>query len=97
MHSIVYCSYCPSSLQQTFQPNEQRDISQNLINADEYTIPHSGNELVKKALLFRLPFKWNALTDVKLQPNEITFEIALKKTPSLNSPLKLYTFIYGEE
>jgi hypothetical protein len=78
MHSIVY-NYCPSSLRQLFQRNEQRELSQNLRNADEYTIPHPRIELFKKSLLYRLPLEWNALTDVKFQHNKITFEIGLKE------------------
>jgi hypothetical protein len=78
MHSIVF-SYCPPSLRQIFQRNEQRDLTQNLRNAEEYAVPYPRIELFRKSLLFRLPTEWNLLPDLKLQHNRITFEISLKE------------------
>ncbi len=78
MHSILF-SYCPSSLRQIFLRNEQRDLTQNLRNADEYVVPYPRIELFRKSLLFWLPTEWNLLPDLKLQHNRITFEINLKE------------------
>jgi hypothetical protein len=78
MHSIVY-SYCPTSLRQIFQRNDQREISQNLRNENEFTIPYPRIEMFKKSLLYRLPTEWNALADLKFQHNRVTFEIGLKE------------------
>jgi hypothetical protein len=78
MHSIVY-RYCPTSLHQIFQCNDQREISQNLRNEDEFTIPYPRIELFKKSLLYRLPTEWNALADLKFQHNRVMFEIGLKE------------------
>jgi hypothetical protein len=58
MHSIVF-SYCPSSFRQIFQRNEQRDLTHNLRNAEEYAVPYPRIELFRKSLLFRLPTEWN--------------------------------------
>jgi hypothetical protein len=76
MHSVIY-GYCPHSLRHLFQRNEQRDLNQNLRNANDITVPHPRIELFKKSLLYRLSVGWNALTDLKLQHNKITFEIGL--------------------
>jgi hypothetical protein len=78
MHSIIY-GYCPPSLRHLFPRNDNRDISQNLRNTDDITIPFPRIKLFKKSLLYRLPTEWNALTDLKLQHNKITFEIGLKE------------------
>ncbi len=78
MHSIVY-NHCPPSLRNIFSRNEQREISQNLPNDEEYTVPHPRIELFKKCLLYRLPNEWNSLTVLKYQHNKITFEIGLKE------------------
>jgi hypothetical protein len=80
MHSIVY-NHCPNSLRNLFQLNEQRavDHDHDLRNANLFTIPHPRIELFRKSLLFTLPSKWNALPDIKLQHNKITFEISLKE------------------
>jgi hypothetical protein len=78
MHSIVY-NYCPTSLSQIFQRNDQREISQNLRNENEFTIPYPRIEMFKKSLLYRLPTEWNALADLKFQHNRVTFEIGLKE------------------
>jgi hypothetical protein len=78
MHSIIY-GYCPPSLRNIFPRNDIRDISQNLRNADDITIPFPRIELFKKSLLYRLPTEWNTLNDLKLQHNKTTFEIGLKE------------------
>ena len=78
MHSIVN-NYCPPSLRNIFQLNEQRDVNHALRNANLFTIPYPRLELFKKSLLFSLPTEWNALTDLKFQHNKITFEIGLKE------------------
>jgi hypothetical protein len=78
MHSIIY-GYCPPSLRHLFQRNEQRDLNQNLRNADDITVPHPRIKLFKKSLLYRLSVGWNALTDLKLQHNKTTFKISLKE------------------
>ncbi len=76
--SITY-GYCPPSFRHLFPRNDHRDISQNLRNADDITIPFPRIELFKKSLLYRLLTEWNVLTDLKLEQNKITFEIGLKE------------------
>jgi hypothetical protein len=63
MHSIVY-NHCPPSLRNIFSRNEQREISQNLRNDEEYTVPHPRIELFKKCLLINR-------TQVPAQQNNI--------------------------
>ncbi len=77
MHSIVN-KYSPKSLHNTFQQNDQRDINQDLRNANDYSVPFPRIELFKKSLLFSLPTAWNNLTALKLHQNKTTFIIALK-------------------
>jgi hypothetical protein len=77
MHSIVN-KYSPKSLHNIFQQNDQRDINQDLRNANEYSVPFPRIELFKKSLLFSLPTAWNNLTVLKFYQNKTTFIIALK-------------------
>ncbi len=53
MHSMIY-NYCPSSLLQIFQRNEQCEITQNFLNDVEYVVPHPRIEFLRKSLLYRL-------------------------------------------
>jgi hypothetical protein len=77
MHSIVN-KYSPKSLHNIFQQNDQRDINQDLRNANDYSVPFPRIELFKKSLLFSLPTAWNNLTVLKFYQNKTTFIIALK-------------------
>jgi hypothetical protein len=49
MHSIIY-GYCPPSLRQLFQCNEQREHNHNLRNAAEITVPYPRIELYIKKI-----------------------------------------------
>ncbi len=77
MHSIVH-RYCPPSLFNIFQINEEREVHHDLRNANDFTIPFPRIDLFKKSLLFTLPTEWNELDVIKFYQNKTTFAIALK-------------------
>jgi hypothetical protein len=78
MHSVEY-NYAPSSFENTWQKNGERDPIRDLRNANEYFIMQPRTETFKKSTLYALPFVWNNLVpEIKLQQNKTTFKWALK-------------------
>ncbi len=71
--------YAPSSFENTWQKNGERDPIRDLRNANEYFIMQPRTETFKKSTLYALPFVWNNLVpEIKLQQNKTTFKWALK-------------------
>jgi hypothetical protein len=78
MHAITY-SYAPSSFENTWQKNINRQPDRNLRNADEYNLPQPRTETFKKSIYYSMPLNWNNLVpEIKLQQNKVTFRWALK-------------------
>jgi hypothetical protein len=78
MHSVEY-NYAPSSFENIWQKNNERDPIRDLRNANEYFIMQPRTETFKKSTLYALPFAWNNLVpEIKLQQNKTTFKWALK-------------------
>jgi hypothetical protein len=78
MHSIEY-KYAPSSYENIWPKNVDRDHDRNLRNANDYFLPIPRTEAFKRSTYYALPNAWNnLLPTIKLQPNKITFKWALK-------------------
>ncbi len=80
MHSVEY-NYAPSSFENMWQKNNERDPIRDLRNANEYFIMQPRTETFKKSTLYALPFAWNRnnlVPEIKLQQNKTTFKWALK-------------------
>jgi len=78
MHSNVY-EYAPSSFNNVWTKNSEREPALNLRNADDFYLPIPRTETFKKSTFYALPAAWNELSPfVKLQQNRITFKWALR-------------------
>ncbi len=73
MHSI-YHEYAPISFHGTWQKNNERQLSQNLRNENEFTLPVPRIELFKKFPLYSLPSEWNNAGDLVFYENRVTFK-----------------------
>jgi hypothetical protein len=78
MHSI-YHEYAPISFHGTWQKNNERQLSQNLRNENEFTLPVPRIELFKKFPLYSLPSEWNNAGDLVFYENRVTFKHALRE------------------
>jgi hypothetical protein len=78
MHSVFY-EYCPISFQNIWQKNSDRQISQNLRNENEFTLPNFRIEQFKKFPLYSLPQEWNAAEELVYYQNKVTFKHALRE------------------
>ena len=78
MHS-VYHEYAPISFQHTWQRNNERQISQNLRNENEFTLPIPRIEQFKKFPLYSLPLEWNHAGELVFYENRTTFKLALRE------------------
>ena len=78
MHSVFY-EYAPSSFQNVWQKNSDRQISQNLRNENEFTLPIPRTEQFKKFPLYSLPQEWNNAEELVFYQNKITFKHALRE------------------
>jgi len=76
MHS-VYREYAPVSFHHTWQGNNERQLSQNLRNENEFTLPIPRIEQFKKFPLYSLPLEWNNAGELVLYENRTTFKHAL--------------------
>jgi hypothetical protein len=86
MHSVEY-GYCLTSFSNTWPKNANRVLSQQLRNANEFTIPPVHREVFKRFPLYSFPSTWNSLGPLKFQSNRTTFKISL--TDELFSALTL--------
>ena len=78
MHSVFY-EYSPISFQNVWQKNSDRQISQNLRNENEFTLPIFRIEQFKKFPLYSLPQEWNAAEELVYYQNRVTFKHALRE------------------
>jgi len=78
MHSVFY-KYSPMSFQNVWQKNSDRQISQNLRNENEFTLPIPRIEQFKKFPLYSLPQEWNAAEELVYYQNRVTFKHALRE------------------
>jgi hypothetical protein len=78
MHSVFY-EYAPSSFQNVWQKNRDRQISQNLRNENEFTLPIPRIEQFKKFPLYSLPQEWNSAEELVFYQNKTTFKHALRE------------------
>jgi Reverse transcriptase (RNA-dependent DNA polymerase) len=77
MHGIEY-EYGPRTFRENWPKNGQRNLSYELRNGEDLTIPRCNKESLKKAPFFNFPRCWNALNiNVKLQNNPVTFKFTL--------------------
>jgi len=78
MHAVNY-SYSPSSFDNTWLKNTNRQPERNLRNADDYSLMQPRTEMFKKSTFYALPAAWNTLApEIKFQQNKTTFRWALK-------------------
>ena len=78
MHSIQY-DYCPSSFQNIWPKNFERNPDLNLRNANDFYIPNPRIDSFKLIPLYSFPLEWNRLADeIKYQHNRFTFRVALR-------------------
>jgi hypothetical protein len=77
MHSVEF-NYAPSTFNNTWTKNNERNMEIELRNNDEYVLPHPRIEFFKKIPLYSLPAAWNAAGTLRFYHNRITFKIALK-------------------
>jgi len=77
MHSVYY-DYAPTSFQQTWIKNNERDNAPNLRNENDFRLPNPRIEFFKKIPLYALPYEWNQAGVLTLYPNKITFKHALR-------------------
>jgi hypothetical protein len=78
MHAIEY-KYAPTSFENIWIKNRDRDPEVNLRNADDYFITRPRTETFKKSTLYAIPTAWNSLVpEIKYQENKFTFKWALK-------------------
>jgi len=78
MHS-VYHEYAPISFHHTWQRNNERQLSQNLRNENEFTLPIPRIEQFKKFPLYSLPLEWNHAGELMFYENRTTFKLALRE------------------
>jgi hypothetical protein len=76
MHSIEY-NYCLSSFVNVWPKNTNRELSQQLRNNNDFTVPAVHRENFKRFPLYSFPNTWNSLGPVKFQANRTTFKISL--------------------
>ena len=78
MHAIEY-KYAPTSYDNVWPKNSDREPAANLRNANDYYLPIPHTETFKKSTYYALPKAWNELcNEIKLQQIKITFKWALK-------------------
>lgn len=77
MHSIKY-DYAPKSFNNIFRLNNDRNVQYELRNTDDFLIPNTRIEHLKKFPLYVFPKTWNTFGDFRFCRNKITFLIALK-------------------
>ncbi|MBM3937610.1 MAG: hypothetical protein FJ333_03005 [Sphingomonadales bacterium] len=77
MHSYHY-KYAPSTFQNTWITNSERNIPMELRNQYDYNLPRANTENFKKFPLYSLPFTWNNAGFFRNYQNTTTFKIALK-------------------
>ena len=78
MHSVFYECF-PISFQNVWQKNSDRQISQNLRNENEFTLPVPRIEQFKKFPLYSLPQEWNNAEELVFYQNRVTFKHALRE------------------
>jgi hypothetical protein len=76
MHSIEY-NYALPTFTNTWPKNNNRALTHNLCNANDYIIPQVHRESFKKFPLYSFPQTWNSLGPVKFHQNRTTFKIQL--------------------
>jgi hypothetical protein len=84
MHSIVY-GYAPSSLNNPWHFNHERNHNFDLRNAYDLYVPLARTEQVKRLPYFELARLWNDLPDIKLIPNPILFRSQIKQYFLINN------------
>jgi hypothetical protein len=77
-HSIIH-KYSPTTLHNTWLFNYERNPERDLRNANELYVPRAINEQLKRSPYFALPVMWNNLPYDRMQPNPLTFKIALNE------------------
>jgi hypothetical protein len=69
MHGVEY-GYAPSSFNNIWTKNANRDHEHNLCNNELYRLPHIRLELFRKIPLYLLPSEWNILGNLTFQRNK---------------------------
>ena len=77
MHSIEY-KYAPSTFQEVWQKNEDRNLNYELRNNNLFSLPKVNLASLKNLPFFTYPAEWNILGDLRFQNNKTTFQINLK-------------------
>ena len=78
MHSI-FNEYAPISFSNTWPRNNARQLSQNLRNDNDFTLPNPRIEQFKKFPLYALPQEWNNAAELTFYYNRTTFKHALRE------------------
>jgi len=78
MHS-VYHEYAPTSFLHVWQKNNERQISQNLRNENDFALPIPRIEQFKKFPIYSLPLEWNNAGELVFYENRATFKHALRE------------------
>ena len=79
MYSIEF-NYAPSSYQNIWPKNNDRNLAYNLRNPDNYVVPAPNLEFFKRMPLFTLPTLWNNLPDFKFHDNKFIFQRLLRES-----------------
>lgn len=77
MHSYHY-KYAPSTFNNTWFTNSERNVPMELRNQYDYTLPRANSENFKKFPLYSLPLTWNNAGYFRNYGNTTTFKISLK-------------------
>jgi hypothetical protein len=78
MHS-VYHEYAPTSFLHVWQKNNERQISQNLRNENDFALPIPRIERFKKFPIYSLPLEWNNAGELVFYENRAIFKHALRE------------------
>jgi hypothetical protein len=78
MHSYVY-EYAPTSFDNIWTKNNQRDTQHNLHNNKDFALSMPRIELFKKIPSYSLPSAWNNSGDNTIQQNKTMFRWELKE------------------
>ena len=77
MHSIEF-NYAPSSFNEVWTKNTQRNNLYKLRNNDDSTLKPVRIELFKRIPVYSFALEWNEVGDLKFQSNRKIFQTALK-------------------
>ena len=76
MHSVFY-EYVPNCFENIWSKVTSRNLSQNLRNENDFSLPFPRVECYKKLPMYSLPYIWNSLGDIRYQTNRFTSKTAL--------------------